>query len=220
MDKVGYHSLKIVGVANDFNRWMYDTIAPFCHGNILEIGSGIGNISKFFFENGKTITLSDIDDFYVQELKKMFSKSDVLSINLVHENFRTEYAYLFNKFDTVFFLNVLEHISEDESAIENCKLLLRQGGAMVILVPAYSFLFSKMDKELNHYRRYTSKRLAALLAKKNLYVQKAFYFNAFGIIGWAYGKVFGLGSIPLGDMKLFNKLVPVARFTDKLLLKI
>jgi SAM-dependent methyltransferase len=81
---------------------------------------------------------------------------------------------LFQSYDTVIFLNVLEHIDNDEQAIENCRHLLKRGGSLVVLVPAYSFLFSKMDMELQHHRRYTSKKLLYWLQKKNLLSKKYF----------------------------------------------
>ena len=48
IDKEGWETLLAISKADRFNRWMYDIIQPFIKGNILEIGSGIGNISQYF----------------------------------------------------------------------------------------------------------------------------------------------------------------------------
>lgn len=218
-DATGYQTLEVIAKADKFNRWMYETIRPYCRDNILEIGSGIGNISKFFISDGYSITLSDTDNFYFNELKKKFTRINVLSIDLVHENFSREYERFFQAFDTVVFLNVLEHVRNDELAIENCRHFLKPGGTLIVLVPAYSFLFSKMDKELQHYRRYTSKKLTGLISKKKFTPKKVLYFNALGIMAWMYGKFWGLHSIPEKNMKLFNHLVPFARLIDKILFR-
>lgn len=218
-DDTGYRTLEVISKAQKFNQWMYDTIRPFCHGNVLEIGSGIGNISRFFIQDGYSITLSDTDEFYLDQLKKKFNGINITSIDLVHENFATEYNHLFQNFDTLIFLNVLEHIGDDELAIGNCRQFLKPGGSLVILVPAYSFLFSKIDKELRHYRRYTAKKLSSLVLKKEFIVKKVFYFNALGILSWMYGKIFRLGAIPSKNMKLFDQLVPAAKMIDKILLR-
>jgi 2-polyprenyl-3-methyl-5-hydroxy-6-metoxy-1,4-benzoquinol methylase len=217
-DDIGYQTLEVISKADKFNRWMYDTIRPYCHGNILEIGSGIGNISKFFIQNGSSITLSDTDESYFKKLKTSFSKTNIASIDLVDENFTGKYSHLFQKFDTVIFLNVLEHVNDDGLAIDNCKQFLKQGGSLVILVPAYSFLYSLMDKELHHHRRYTAKKLSALVSEKKLIVKKLFYFNALGIFAWMYGKIFKLNAIPSKKMNLFNQLVPVAKLMDRMIL--
>lgn len=196
---------------------MFETIRPYCHGKVLELGSGIGNISQFFVETGYSITLSDTEEFYVDQLKKKFSQKNVVSIDLVHEGFHKKYEQFFQTFDTVIFLNVLEHIKNDQQALENCRQFLKPGGSLVVLVPAYSFLFSKIDRDLQHYRRYTSKNLSILASKKSFVVKKVFYFNALGILAWMYGKFFGLRSIPSKKMKLFNNLVPLAKSIDKIL---
>lgn len=51
-DILGYSILKSISGADKFNRWMYETIKPFCKGRILEIGGGIGNISQYFLNDG------------------------------------------------------------------------------------------------------------------------------------------------------------------------
>ena len=218
-DEKGHQTLEVIAKADKFNQWMFETIRPYCHGNILEIGSGIGNISHFFIQNGYSITLSDTDEYYLGQLKKTFNETNIFSIDLVHEDFREKYARFFQTFDTVILLNVLEHIDNEKQAIENCRHLVKTGGSLVVLVPAYSFLFSKMDRELQHHRRYTSKKLFRLVSKKKFIVKKVFYFNAIGIVAWTYGKILGLHSIPSKEMKLFNNLVPLAKFIDKILFK-
>lgn len=218
-DETGYQTLEVIAAADKFNRWMFETVRSYCHGNILEMGSGIGNISRFFVENGYSITLSDNDHFYIEQLRKNFPGSSVISLDFSGDDFREKNAQLFQTFDTIVFLNVLEHIQNDGRAIENCWDLLKPGGSMVVLVPAYNFLFSKMDRELHHFRRYTAKTLVTLVSKKRFIVEKVFYFNAMGILAWAYGKFFGLHSIPSKKMRFFNNLVPLAKLIDKISFK-
>ena len=49
-DYVGEKTLDVIAEADKFNDWMYNTIKPFINGKVLEIGSGIGNISKFLLD--------------------------------------------------------------------------------------------------------------------------------------------------------------------------
>lgn len=69
-DPEGQITLEVISEAHRFNRWMYETIEPFCTGKILEIGSGIGNISAFFLEAGHPIVLSDIRKNYIEHLDR------------------------------------------------------------------------------------------------------------------------------------------------------
>ena len=83
-DKEGFETLKVIAAADQFNEWMYQKIKPYCKGKILEVGSGIGNISKFFVRDQADICLSDLRDNYLDFLRSTYGGSvlDVLSIDL------------------------------------------------------------------------------------------------------------------------------------------
>jgi 2-polyprenyl-3-methyl-5-hydroxy-6-metoxy-1,4-benzoquinol methylase len=219
----GTSTLEVISKADRFNKWMYDTVSPFLHGNILEIGSGIGNISKFFIAQQKPISLSDTNPAYVVELKKSFDASpfvkDIVSIDLADPEFKRKYADNKNRYDSVFLLNVLEHIENDDESVKNLGFLLKKGGVLLVLVPAYNWLFSKMDTALGHHRRYTAGRLSVLLDRNEFTVQKKFYFNSLGIAAWLYGKVLKHEAIRDTEMNTFDKLVGIAKLADKVLLR-
>ena len=220
IENTGHEALRAMSLAPAFNHWMYSAIARFTKGEILEIGSGLGNISNYFIENGSSVYVSDIDEFYLEHLQNEYPQfqngKNILSIDLQKEDFKTNYKDLSEKFDTVFLLNVLEHLEDEPYAIRNCKELLKKNGTLIILVPAYTFLYSAMDKALNHYRRYTTKRLKEILQKENLIIEKSFYFNAMGIPAWLWGKLMKYKSPPDSNMKFYDKLVPVGKMLDKI----
>jgi 2-polyprenyl-3-methyl-5-hydroxy-6-metoxy-1,4-benzoquinol methylase len=217
IDKEGWETLDAIAEADRFNKWMYETISPYCKGKILEIGSGIGNISKFFTEANADITLSDIRPAYCDVLRSNFpTAADVIQLDLTHPDFETEYSTHLNRYDSVFALNVVEHIKDDKLAVHNCYRLLKNGGRLVILVPAYQSLYNRFDHELEHYRRYTKKRLNNLLAGEQFKIQHAQYFNFIGIFGWYIsGKLQKNKTIPKSQMSLYNTFVPIFRFIDK-----
>ncbi|MBT8195246.1 MAG: class I SAM-dependent methyltransferase, partial [Bacteroidia bacterium] len=157
-DVEGLATLESIANADKLNEWMYNEVAPYASGRVLEIGSGIGNISKFFIINNWDITLTDIRDHYCDKLRDRFSDHsnlrEVRNIDLVHANFENEYPDILNSFDFIFALNVVEHIEEHELALANAKKLLTKEGKVFILVPAFQTLYNQFDKELYHYRRY------------------------------------------------------------------
>jgi SAM-dependent methyltransferase len=223
-DKEGLSTLETISRANKFNQWMFDTIYPYCKGRILEIGSGIGNISQFFVDAKACITLSDIRENYCSQLKDRFSDAstleDVILLNLIDPDFERKYAHYKNTFDTVFALNVVEHIKDDVLALKNCKFLLKDGGTLLILVPAYQSLYCSFDRELGHYRRYTRKTLSNVFEENHFKIDHYRYFNSAGILGWIFsGKILKKKTIPEGQMGIYNKLVPVFKIFDKIFLR-
>ena len=221
-NNTGQQTLEVISKADRFNRWIYDTIRPYCHGNILEVGSGIGNISSFFVQDNFQISLSDVDDYYLQTLKSKYGTSSnvegILLLDLEHGDFENVYEGKQNSFDTIFLLNVLEHIKDDNKAVQNCKYLLKNGGTLIILVPAYSWLYAHLDKTLSHYRRYSLRNLKRLFSRQQLTVRAHFYFNGIGIIAWSYAKIFRLSAVPATEMRMYDTLVPFGKLIDKIVL--
>lgn len=189
-------------------------------GSVLEIGSGIGNISTLCIRHGVRLSLSDYDPMYLRLLQQKFdghpSVEGMYAIDLSDASFQTTYKELQGKFDTVFALNVVEHIRDDLLAIRNCHWLLRAGGRLVILVPAHPFLYNRLDKGLEHYRRYSAATLRQLLSDA-FKVREMKYFNLAGIPGWwLTGTLLRRKVIGEGRTKVFNRLVAIFRLADKL----
>ena len=218
--KYGTDTLKVISSAGKFNHWMYQTIAKHCSGkNILEIGSGIGNISGFFIANNIPISLSDFDKNYFPGLIDKFGENSNLKgiyhLDLADEDIEANHPELIGKFDTVFALNVVEHISDHELTIRNAYKLLNDNGRIIILVPAFQTIYNQFDLQLGHYRRYNKKLLKELIGSNGFKILHAQYFNFIGILGWFIsGKVLGKKMIPEGQMKMYDTLVPVWKVVD------
>jgi len=224
IDIIGQETLEVISSADNFNKWMYQTIAPHCTGKILEIGSGIGNISKFFIENQNQILLTDLRTSYTNILKKEYEGSPnvlgVDNIDLVDPSFDTKYDKYLDSFDTLFALNVIEHIKDDKQALINGYKLLRKNGKLIVLVPAYQALYNQFDSELEHYRRYTKGTLSKVFADAEIKILNQEYFNAVGILGWyVSGNILRKKQIPGGQMKLYDTFVPIIKLIDKLILR-
>ncbi|MFT3826436.1 MAG: class I SAM-dependent methyltransferase [Chitinophagaceae bacterium] len=218
-DPTGLQTLERFEKAGNFNQWLFETIVPYCKGHVLETGSGIGNISHFFLEQQFKLTVSDLRNEYLVLLQQKFSHfhnlEGIRSIDLVAPDFDTKYAAQLQHYDTLVALNVIEHIEDAEQAIQNCKKLLRPGGHLVILVPAWQFLYNPFDEELGHYRRYTARSLRRLLQSQQLEVIHQQYFNAAGIPGWfVNGTILRKRLIPSTQLQIFNKLIPAMRLLD------
>ncbi|PCH95454.1 MAG: methyltransferase type 12 [Bacteroidetes bacterium] len=221
-DIVGEDTLDVISSAGNFNTWMYQTIKPYCKGKVLEIGSGIGNISEYLMKDGFPIMLTDIRTGYCEKLISRFNdNSSFLGakvMDLTDVDFEQKFADQLRSYDTVFALNVVEHIQNDSLAIKNCRKLLKENGHLIILVPSYKGLYNRFDKELGHYRRYTKSALAGIFKENKLDIIHKQYFNFIGIFGWyVSGKLLQNKSIPESQMKLYNMLIPISRIIDNII---
>ena len=221
-DPAGFETLEIFANAPAFNQWLFDEVSPYCSGKIIEIGSGIGNLSQYFLKNFKDVTLTDLRNEYVEILNKKFTDTPGLTaVNLLDissPNFDQTHSSLLNSFNTVIALNVIEHIAADDLAINNCRKLLAPNGRLIVLVPAYPALYNSLDKKLGHFKRYDKSTLSSILKLQKLQVTHAAYFNFAGIFGWWFtGKILNKENIPDYQLSIFNKLTPLFRVIDKLI---
>ena len=166
--------------------------------------------------------LTDLREEYCSSLQDKFGSNQNLlgidQLNLIHPEFEQYYKEHLEKYDTVFALNVIEHIKDDSLAINNCKKLLKKEGHLIILVPSYQKLYNRFDKELGHFRRYTIDSLSHLFIENELEIIHKKYFNFIGFFGWYIsGRLLKKNTIPSNQMKIYNQLVPVWKRVDQLI---
>src|SRR6476659_7532109 len=103
-DPTGLQTLERFAQADNFNRWLFETIEPYCKGHVLEVGSGIGNLSKFFLKKNFRLTASDLRKEYCEVLTKKFQGQTGFeaaeNIDLAEPDFENRYAALLGRFDT------------------------------------------------------------------------------------------------------------------------
>jgi 2-polyprenyl-3-methyl-5-hydroxy-6-metoxy-1,4-benzoquinol methylase len=220
-DTIGKETLDLFAETHRFNQWMFSNLSPFCQDNILEIGSGIGNISKLLLENFSKVYLSDLREEYCEILRIKFSADahlqQVYPLDLGEADLIHTQGELIGRFDSVIASNVVEHVEDEHLAIRNCFDMLKPKGRLVVLVPAYGFLYNGLDRELGHFRRYNRKGMTRLLQAERFSVLHTRYFNAAGILGWWFsGSVQKKTLLPKNQLDLYNKLIPLIRLFDKI----
>jgi glycosyltransferase involved in cell wall biosynthesis len=211
----GYYILVAVRNARAFNRWMFRQIAPYVGKRVLEAGCGIGNLTELLLDSDRLVA-ADFDEFYVEMIGRRFGHL---------ENFRTlrmdltraaDYERLADEaIDTIICLNVLEHIAPDEAVLDHFYRLLAPGGHAIILVPQHPWLYAPVDRVLGHERRYTAKELCTKLERAGFEVVHQQGFNRLGTLGWyVSGKLLRREHLSPGQMKTFNRILPLARLIE------
>jgi SAM-dependent methyltransferase len=216
-DAMGAETLDIMHEAPAYNRWQYSRIAPFLGRRICEIGSGIGNMSDYLLQAPyELVVLSDMDPAYLTTLRSRFGgRPNVHFEHLTLPDPAAGARFAGYGLDTVVALNVVEHIPDDLGALTCAASLLKPGGRVVILVPAFQSLFGSLDETLGHVRRYTRRTISQRFRAAGLQVERTFYFNLVGTAGWWFNaRVRRVPLIPRDQLRRFDALVPLLRLED------
>ena len=119
-------------------------------------------------------------------------------------------------FDSCVALNVLEHIADDARALAEMASLVRPGGCVILLVPAFPSLYGPTDRNLGHYRRYRPAALAALAAAAGLAVARLEYINRLGCLAWWCNARLGRDRQSPAQIAVFDRLAPALERLDRL----
>ncbi len=200
------------------NNWVYEQIKPYLGENVLEVGSGIGNISKSLVSYKRNLLLTDINEIYLQYLKFRFIGNPKVKV-IAHDILSGNYANILSfKIDTVVCVNVLEHIKDDQRALSNIYGILEKGGLLILLVPALKVLQGTLDERLLHFRRYEKKELTAKLETCNFNVEKIYYLDLAAAFGWLLnGKILKRHVMPIFQVKAFDKIIPCLARLEKMI---
>ena len=188
--------LEIFDKATIWRKYIYATIKHYFKDNFLEVGAGIGSFTTNYFEKFQNITLCDLDNENVKILQKKFYQNKNITI------YDKRINELEGKFNTIIYLNVLEHITEDSHEINSALNKLNLGGHLIILVPAHQNLFGKFDKAVGHCRRYDID-FFKLNKFKNVKIQKLIFLDLFGYILYFLNKFFFKDEVYPSKLKIF-----------------
>ena len=122
-------------------------------------------------------------------------------------------------FDSIIYVNVLEHIKNDENELIEVYKALTNGGHALIFVPAIPLLYSKFDKNIGHFRRYYKNDLVQLAQKIGFNIKKAKYFDFAGIIPWYIFFVLFKQQLTRDRVSLYDQwAVPVIQKIERLVI--
>jgi 2-polyprenyl-3-methyl-5-hydroxy-6-metoxy-1,4-benzoquinol methylase len=210
-NRVQTETLDILASAENYNRWILETVAPFLGECVLEVGCGTGNFSQLLLNRARHLTAVDIVPQYTETLARRVHVPEGKTLEARCQNVFKSTEGL-GGYDSIIMLNVLEHIKDDGQAVETLKSLLNPGGRLILLVPAMRFLYSKYDRSIRHYRRYNKSQFNHLLREKDLAVEHIRYFNFIGIVGWWINFcLLKKTRMEMGSVKLFDRLSPLFR---------
>lgn len=211
----GAETLHALSGAPRFNEWMADTIRPYVGDRVLEIGAGIGNLTRALVPRRAAYFATDIDAEHLARLATRFQHRPNLRIRYCNLARAADFADLTGGMDTVVCLNVLEHVEDDLAGLENIYSALKPGGRAIILVPHGQEVFGTLDVALGHFRRYSYEELQSKMERVGFRVDRILNFNRISRPPWyVSGRILKRTTLGTGQMKLFDRFVWLWRRID------
>lgn len=207
------HSLDLLADTYNYNHWIYSLCRPWLGDRILEVGSGIGNLSQFMLGAKELVCIepeqdyqAKLEDIRTTHLNTRVYQKPVQDIPADEKNF-----------DSVICVNVLEHIEDDAEALGAMASRVRDGGHVILYVPATMWAYGALDKQLGHFRRYSKPMSRELARKCGLKIAHMKYINFVGLFGWWWsGRVRGEALIDPGKAKFMDRLVPFISAAERI----
>jgi SAM-dependent methyltransferase len=216
-DAYGSHILARLSRAPNFNIWMADTIRKYCGNRVLEIGSGVGNLTRKLIPRAKYVA-SDVNPLYLQTLEALSTDRPYMSVSYCDVTDISSFPRIDEAYNTVICLNVIEHVADDHGALANIKKVLATGGRAIVLVPQGQWNFGTLDEVLGHQRRYSKQSLQKLAMDCNFVVKEILDFNRFATPAWFLnGKILRRRMFGLIQIWILDLLTPLLRIIDRFL---
>lgn len=181
---------------------MVSEFSPWLKGNLIEIGAGIGQMTRHLLELGATERILSVepDSEFCAQHRLNFPGHDLLEgvIDRVDSQ---------SSWDAILSINVLEHIEHDELELAKYAALLKaRKGALCLFVPARPEIYAPIDRDFGHFRRYTKADLRRKLFAAGFKIKRLDYYNLPGYLAW-------WGNFCLLKRRCFE--APKVRFFDR-----
>jgi SAM-dependent methyltransferase len=207
--------LEAMTFARNYHDWIVDELSSHLGQVVVEVGAGSGALSRLLLDKG-------IEKLFA------FEPSNKLYIDLRESLGNERRAHLINNIlepelfppdaDSVVYVNVLEHIEDDLNELRKVKNGLRSGGSLLIFVPALPALFSEVDSQMGHFRRYTKQKLLNVVEHSGFQVQSVKYMDFAGVLPWYLNFKLLKRSFSVGSVSLYDRaIIPWMRKVEEVI---
>jgi len=208
--------LELFAAATNWKAYLATILRPLVTGRVLEVGAGIGsNIS--YLHNGlvREWTCLEPDPNLARRIEERLATGQLpANCRMVTGTIASiDSAALF---DTIVYLDVLEHIFEDGAELVCARRHLASRGNLVVVAPAHQFLFAPFDAAIGHHRRYNRAGLRAL-TPPGCQLTTCLLLDCAGFFASLANKVLLSAALPSKrQIAVWDQvLVPISRILDR-----
>lgn len=209
--------LELFREAHNWKKYFSSVIRPFIFGNVLENGAGIGaNTILLYTPKANSWLLAEPDEQMAATLSGMIAREELPVNCKVHTG---TIDTIHTKFDTIIYIDVLEHIEADGQELLKASNHLKPGGCLIVLSPAFPGMYSPFDKAIGHYRRYT-RRMLRRITPQGTEIAHLRYYDSMGFFAGWVNRILLRQKYPTKKQIQFwdSWMIPVSRVVDKIVL--
>jgi SAM-dependent methyltransferase len=173
--------LELFAAAHNWKTYWSRYLIPFVKGDVLEVGAGIGSNTTYLYraENRRWACLEPDQLLANQLYAALASMGGPPTYEIICGTIQT--LDHVQKFDTIIYIDVLEHIENDREELKGAAAHLREGGRIIVLAPAHQWLFTPFDAAVGHFRRYDRPMLRNL-SPVGLHLERLIYLDSLGLL--------------------------------------
>lgn len=209
--------LDLFAAVLNWKTYWSQQIRPFLKGDILEVGAGIGSNARFLDCGGagRWVCLEPDPELAGQLIANLDKAPLQRASEAVCGTLESLTGQLF---DTIVYIDVLEHIENDREELSRAAAHLRPGGHIIVLSPAHQWLFSPFDAAIGHFRRYNRTMLREI-SPTSLQLERMRYLDSAGMILSGANMLLLRQSMPTkAQLRFWDRwVIPASRVLDKLL---
>ena len=212
--------LELFALAANWKAYLRHELGSFVKGHVLEVGAGIGETTRILISG-------DEDSWTCLEPDKKLAQR--LAASLGNKSFRQNPAprVIVGKidhpdcgaeFNTILYIDVLEHIEKEELEIQRAVQKLTKNGMIIVLAPAHQFLFTPFDQAIGHFRRYNKNHFRKI-SPPEIKLLRLRYLDSAGCLASLGNKFMLKSAAPSRKQIIFwdKILVPLSRLLDPLI---
>ena len=212
------NELELFAEAVHWKRYFRSAIADRLVGDVLEVGAGIGETARHLLDGRQRSWLClEPDERLGTRLRAWAEAGDVAPLPTVQIGTTADLDPR-SRFDTILYIDVLEHIEDDRAEMARAAELLAPRGTLIVLSPAFQQLFSDFDRSVGHFRRYTRASLAEVMPPSVRQVRLR-YLDSVGFLASLSNRALLRQALPTRrQIALWDRvMIPASRVLDPLL---
>ncbi len=209
--------LDVFTLATNWKAYWASRVEEHVGSRVLEVGAGLGATARVLCKSQKKWVALEPDPALAQRMREEIDAGRLPAICEVRVG-KLEDLDASDVFDTILYIDVLEHIQDDRGELEHAAARLDRGGCVVVIAPAHQYLYTAFDKAIGHFRRYDREMIVSL-NPLGLKLSRFEYLDSVGFLASLGNRWLLRSSSPnASQIKIWDRLmVPLSRCLDPLL---